>query len=204
MSSFFERIAQLPRSIIVVITGLFFLLFYQTSNHIILWGPWGMPLFPGESGIPFVAWSVVFYISVYAVAPLSIFVIPKQDLARALKALVIIFVAHTTVFILLPTQLPRVHTVPIGFFGDVYRVAVAGVDRPQNCFPSEHVALAVLTVCLIWRRSKKWGLLLALWALCMSISTLTVKQHYIVDVLGGAISGAVVYYVVFRLPPKQA
>lgn len=68
------------------------------------------------------------------------------------------------------------------------------LDEPGNCLPSLHAANAVLCVAVFWwhgpaRRWRFWAL--ALGMLCV-MSTLTFKQHYLVDVLAGlALGGAV-------------
>ncbi len=71
-------------------------------------------------------------------------------------------------------------------------------DSPSNCFPSMHVALAwsigLTWICYLQNRWAQAGVLL--WALGVSVFTLTTKQHYIVDVPAGFIVGAGAWYIV--------
>ena len=65
------------------------------------------------------------------------------------------------------------------------------LDGPGNCLPSLHAANAVLCVAVFWshgpaRRWRFWAF--ALGMLCAG-STLTFKQHYVVDVLAGLVLG---------------
>ena len=73
------------------------------------------------------------------------------------------------------------------------------VDGSNNTFPSGHVALswllfwsAIHTKYMSTKHLSK--LYFGLWAVAMSVSTLTLKQHYIVDVLGGFILALLCYF----------
>ena len=73
------------------------------------------------------------------------------------------------------------------------------LDGSNNTFPSGHVALAWL---LFWgvahsvyaAKHKIAKTLTALWAIGISISTLTLKQHYVVDVVGGFAVAAICFF----------
>lgn len=71
-----------------------------------------------------------------------------------------------------------------------------GQDKPGNTFPSLHVATTVLGALRL--RHRRGGALWLLWAALISVSTLTVKQHFLVDVLGGLAVAFAVHAVVFR------
>lgn len=60
--------------------------------------------------------------------------------------------------------------------------------RPYACFPSMHVATAVFPACiaLYVLKSKAVKTVSLLLAVLISISTVTAKEHYILDVLSGA------------------
>lgn len=73
-------------------------------------------------------------------------------------------------------------------------------DAPDNCFPSLHVALATSLALLLREpeRPRLVRLLAPVWATLVSLSTLTVKQHYAIDVLGGAAVGLGAYALAKR------
>jgi len=60
-------------------------------------------------------------------------------------------------------------------------------DKPMNCFPSIHVYTTVLFTyfILITNRLKKYQIaMMVTWAVSIVLSTLFVKQHVILDVVG--------------------
>lgn len=59
-------------------------------------------------------------------------------------------------------------------------------DAPQNCFPSLHVSSCLLFLEVNWRRPGRVPASLV--ALAIAASTVLVKQHYVLDVLGGMVA----------------
>lgn len=69
------------------------------------------------------------------------------------------------------------------------------VDRPYNCFPSLHVSLSVLAG-LIWaERSRRVGGGMIAVVLLVSLSTLLIRQHVLLDVLSGVALGGLSYCI---------
>jgi membrane-associated phospholipid phosphatase len=58
-------------------------------------------------------------------------------------------------------------------------------DTPNNCFPSMHVALTSVSTWSLRGYAPRYFKLFMLWTLAIILSTLTTKQHYFVDILGG-------------------
>jgi membrane-associated phospholipid phosphatase len=56
-------------------------------------------------------------------------------------------------------------------------------DAPNNCFPSLHVSNCLLLQQFNWTRPSRWPH--AFGAVAIIVSTVLVKQHYVLDVLGG-------------------
>ena len=54
-----------------------------------------------------------------------------------------------------------------------------------NCFPSLHVTFAFLFFYLAYTFHRKLTWHLLIYATLVSLSTLTFKQHYVLDILGG-------------------
>jgi membrane-associated phospholipid phosphatase len=68
-------------------------------------------------------------------------------------------------------------------------------DHPYNCFPSLHTALSVLSF-LYWIQvfpNLKWSM--GAFVLSILISTVTLKQHYIPDVISGILLAIASLYV---------
>ena len=81
---------------------------------------------------------------------------------------------------------------PVVEAGDPFLVLVAFVyanDRPYNCFPSLHVSLTVIASLLWAERRPRLRPVLFAWVVLVALSTLFMKQHYVADVLAGALLG---------------
>jgi len=78
-------------------------------------------------------------------------------------------------------------------------------DPPYNNFPSLHVSNAVFAGLVARRLDRPVGLVALAVAAGISVSTLLVKQHWIVDVVAGiAVASAAYYAIVAPAVPKDA
>ena len=73
------------------------------------------------------------------------------------------------------------------------------IDGSNNTFPSGHVTLAWLLFwavahCKYAAKHKAAKILIGIWATGISVSTLTLKQHYLVDVAGGFAVAAICFF----------
>ena len=81
--------------------------------------------------------------------------------------------------------------------GQAYRL-VYGADVPTNWFPSLHVALAALAAAGLAAHGRWTGIGAVVGALLTAASTLTTKQHYVVDAVGGLVVAAAAWCVAGR------
>jgi len=74
---------------------------------------------------------------------------------------------------------------------------VIALDDPSNCFPSLHVGFAFLAAMFVTGGSQSAWVPFVVWssALLVTITTITTAQHYLIDVLGGAVLALVAYCV---------
>lgn len=70
-------------------------------------------------------------------------------------------------------------------------------------FPSGHSAFFFAMATAIFLYNKKWGVGFFIAAILMNISRIIAGVHYPSDILGGAIIGIVVGYIVFHFVEKQ-
>lgn len=162
-----------------------------------------LPLTHAEQLLPFWPWTGWIYNAVYVFLLVSF--AGMRDLAvasRFLYACLFTQVVAAAVFVAFPTVYPRdLFPLPAGAgAGEVALVElVRAIDRPVNCFPSLHVSTCVLCLAAYahapLRRYRHVALAAAL---LLVASTLTFKQHYAIDLVGGAALGLAAYGIFFR------
>jgi membrane-associated phospholipid phosphatase len=163
---------------------------YLIPNHYPVFTPVELPLTRIDSIIPFVPETIWIYLSEYPLL-ISAFVLTRhpEALNRYVKSILAVLLASALIFILYPTTYPR-DRFPLPpeldpFSRFLFELQRTG-DSPLNCFPSLHVG-SVLTSTLLFRDRPRAFLIFFGWAILICLSTLTTKQHYVWDVLGGAI-----------------
>ena len=138
---------------------------------------------PGEEQLPFLPVFEYLYVLTFLVPALLIVTVRSYDrFLRLLRALGIALLVAYTTYLLFPVYLERPHLEVTSLHTRL--LSWQYLDKPYNHFPSLHVTLSWLAVhsSQVSRRSR---IGLAILASGISISTLFVKQHYIVDVIFG-------------------
>ncbi len=150
------------------------------------------------------AWMIV-YGSLYVfVVLLPVLVVRQQELfRRALQAYLLVMTVAYVGFLLYPTTAPR----PTEVYGDGFapwslRLAYS-LDPPYNCFPSLHVAYSFVSALTCYRVHRGVGAAAAIWAALIGVSTLYTKQHYVVDVIAGALAAYVGHLLFLRRYPRE-
>jgi membrane-associated phospholipid phosphatase len=162
-----------------------FCLFYTLTGNL----HWRTPVMLAPSDIdakiPFAAWTIWLYHSQFFFLALNIHWIKKvENLRHVFYSMALASLLSFLIFTVYPTTLPRSFATDSGLTAKAFAFLYA-LDSAANCFPSLHVSLAWLAAIGVLRESKTIGALMMLWALAITLSTLTTKQHYFVDVIGG-------------------
>lgn len=136
-----------------------------------------------DRGVPFLPWTIAVYLSQFAFMFVALWLSPTSEaLRKMLTAIAIATLISAAIFIVWPSAIER-PAAPGPAFATLYLF-----DVPTNCFPSLHVALAMIAAAM-WphtpTRALAW-----VWALAIAASTLTTRQHVILDVAAGVIVGA--------------
>lgn len=101
------------------------------------------------------------------------------------------------IFYFFPTTVARPEITGNGFFDFGMRI-VYGMDNPYNCFPSIHVLNSMLVCMFLMSYNKSIGF--NIWNVTSNVliilSTLFVKQHFVLDAVS-AIVIAIVMYMIF-------
>ncbi|MFH1154516.1 MAG: phosphatase PAP2 family protein [Pseudomonadota bacterium] len=162
-----------------------FIAIYQVTNRFHIVEPKTLPLTWIDTAIPFIPWTIPIYVS-YLVY--TFVVVARSSDDNELR--IIFFLTHLQLvlsalfFILFPVTFPReqfYYTDPVtSLFNSFWLM----FDAPANCFPSLHTILCLTAIRHSLGKPASW--LYVSWGILIIISTLTCKQHYMVDLVAGA------------------
>src|SRR5262245_57138224 len=157
---------------------------YTFTGRFYLRAPATFELWLPDRLIPFVDWTIWVYGSQFLLLyGCFLGVNSARIISRLVYAISLASLLAFCVFLIYPTEFPRSVTVEEGS-AFAFRFLYS-IDSAANCFPSLHVALAWLSALSLRDERRKAGALAMVWAALISISTLTTKQHYFVDLVGG-------------------
>lgn len=162
--------------------------------------------------IPFCEWFLIFYGSWYFVIVgmhLYLAFYDREVCKRYSKFLVIAMSISTLTILLFPTcQELRPEVFPRDNLLSRIMGYIYAVDDNCGVFPSEHVigAVAVFAAAVHCKSLRSPGTLTAIgiWISLIIVSTVFVKQHSVLDVLGAIVPCAVGYYLAFLRKRQSA
>jgi membrane-associated phospholipid phosphatase len=152
-----------------------------------------------DQRIPFLAGTSFVYFSTYAIFVGPLFLITDlQQFVLVLVAYTLVALVSNLIFLIYPTRVWRQEELPNTHLGLSMLSLFQRVSKPVNSFPSMHTAYALCAALAVYRVCGSWlGGLFGIWALAIAISTLTAKQHVLVDVIGGVAVGLVASGIVY-------
>lgn len=186
LNTILQKIEKLPRLPVIVIAHCLYYICYFLTNQLKVFRLHELPFIFGEEKIPLMEWTAIVYLSAAIMAPLAMLVVKREALGKIIVYGAGLVAVAMTAFVLYPVAYPREITdnFLLGF--------VRSVDAPSNCCPSLHVAACVFLSLCLWRiNGRRTGLLFLLWSTAIIVSTLTTKQHYVIDILAGGILAVV-------------
>lgn len=146
-----------------------------------------------DAAIPFLRWTILLYVLFFAFLPIGYLGVAQEGkkvfyrmavAGIAAKLICLVF------FFVLPTYMPDwpSGTFEIKNFTDWLLQFIYDHDEPNNLFPSIHVLeswLVMRTALAGKKLPKPFKIGISVAAICIILSTLTVKQHLLADVAGG-------------------
>ena len=161
-------------------------------------------LTPIDEAIPLYPWFVFPYMSLYVFFWLPVIVsrnITLRDFWTIAGATAGTFAVAFTVYAIVPSSYPRPTISPdTSFVYYVLAEALYRFDLPNNTLPSTHAAVVTILLAATRRKfGRRTYAIYALWGVSILISTVIVKQHYLVDLVSGIILGAVAFTVTRRI-----
>lgn len=183
---------------------LFFIAYFHLLRHPAQ-PPMVMPLTALDHWIPFQPEALFAYLSLWFYVGLA------PGLQRRLTELLVyglwagaLCLAGLAVFYVWPTAVPALTIDVSGFPGFAM---LQGVDATGNAFPSMHVAIAMFTVLHLDNVLRNagapagWRWLNLAWCAAIVWSTLAIRQHVALDVLGGSALGLAFGWASLRWRP---
>ena len=143
---------------------------------------------PVDDKIPFLPWTVLpycFWFPMIAFYPLIVFRTDPCSYCGYLMTMVMEIVLSVVCYLIYPTSFQR-PAPPDGFWGNFMKFVYHGSYRGLNCAPSLHCSSCFLVICVsficagmsLWVRVFTVSI-----AIMIVLSTLTTKQHTLIDVL---------------------
>lgn len=161
---------------------------YFIVPKIILYKPDVMPFVKLDHAIPFWSWTVLIYLTLYAEVSLIFLTVKNRVILSHLFWAYMISGLILGIFYFL---IPTTHNYPPSVsrcrdYLDEVAVWLRRTDIAANQFPSGHVLFSMLGPFFLLAAGRyRKGTIFLLWGVLISLSTLTVKQHNVVDVVAG-------------------
>jgi membrane-associated phospholipid phosphatase len=156
---------------------------------------------PLDRVLPFWPWTVWFYLPFYA----AIFIMAiagirsRRLFDRALVGVLVTMGIALAGHLLVRAEYPRPTLGAPRDASEAFLAWVHTFDPPGNVFPSLHVAHTMALALILGSERRRLGAVALVMAALLALSTLTTKQHFVVDVAAGlAIALAVSRWVTAR------
>jgi len=162
-----------------------------------------------DKSIPFIPEYIWVYHSMMPVIAATMFftVRSKRLFMTTIISCILASVIINACYALFPSFYPRPEFIPLTLSERLVDLSY-NLDSSCNTFPSGHVAFAFLMYLAIryCRQAKKMPVLkrvYLLWAIGIAFSTLTLKFHYVIDVVGGFAVAMACFYVTKHFIEKK-
>lgn len=187
------------RCLILLVEVSIYCLYFPVSHYVMGLEPYDVST-DLDRAIPFRPEWIYIYAAIFYTAFLPLFLVKERHLFRrvALAYIVIESTALVT-FLLIPVRMTlRPEFVPGDGFTAWGMNLCYYLDLPVNCFPSLHVANAVLGAFACLKVDRLVGGLSFAVGLLIIASTMLVKQHYVADVVAGFALASMAYWFILR------
>lgn len=191
---------------LLILFFLWWITCYVIIQKVTVHFPFALPILtlPGEAGIPFYPEWLPIYTSLYAALPLFYLMFDRRnEVLKIIAAFGVCSTLHFMIFMLLPVRYVLRPDFPAE--QSIFHQAIAliyFIDEPLNTFPSMHVSFSFLMYFSVREFKPRHSTLLLLFAIIVSVSTVIVKQHYILDVIFAIALSYLVYLIAIRQEKK--
>lgn len=139
-----------------------------------------------DTKIPFESIFIIFYFIYYLFVAGILFSYwnDEKNFKAISNSIIFITAISLIIFQLFQTRTDRPDLHPVTIF-DKLVYYLYSLDDPTNGFPSLHASLTTISTCFVYEQNKNLFKFVLPIAILIIVSTLLIKQHYIIDVLGG-------------------
>ncbi|WP_375772521.1 phosphatase PAP2 family protein [Archangium gephyra] len=201
LSAWLERQNKL---VLAVAAAVAHALLYGAPNRIHLAEPVELPMTWVDRAVPFLPLTLWIYLSAYLLVFIAFALCRRPgSSARFIFAFFTVVGLATLVHWMWPTVYPRAEfPVPpdASPFMHWMMARFRELDSPASCLPSLHVAAAFLSAFAVLGERDRHAPALLVWAALIWASTLTTKQHYMVDGLAGLLLAVGVWALFYARP----
>jgi hypothetical protein len=176
---------------------------YFSANHFPILKPQQLPMTWLDRAIPFLPNTVwiymseyVFFVAVYASCR------DMANLNKYLYSYLALQIISVVIFYFWPTTYPRSEFPLSEDMNALTYYAFSNlrvVDAPTNCCPSLHVSSVYLSSFIFLDDQRGKFPIFFTWGTAIALSTLTTKQHYVVDVITGLFMAMLFYWIFHRM-----
>lgn len=143
-----------------------------------------------EASLPYWGWMVFPYLSMnvfYGLAPFCCG--SRAELRILVRRMAAAIGVAAAFFLLYPTRLPESKPDPVTAVDRLY-YQLLNIDFPNNCFPSLHVAFAIILASVYVRPFRGWQRwAVGGWFAIIALSTVLARQHFVLDASAGWLLG---------------
>lgn len=197
LNKMIPKFAVFPLICVIILQFLVYLgtkAITQNSVHV-------YPMLPIDNYIPFIPWFIYIYVGCYIhwyVTYVLVAHTSKSHFLRFMNAVAISYIICGIIYLAMPTTIDRPYIGNIGRIAGFLLTTIYSADTPVNLFPSMHCLISWL--CWIgMRRQKKIPLWYRVFTFVLGIlvcvSTVTVKQHFFIDIVAGILVAEVSWFI---------
>lgn len=152
---------------------------------------------------PFLMWTVWPYLALLlADVVLPFLVVDRSHFLTMLRAYGVATSANVATWVVFPTTYPRPPLPQDDSWTQGLYALLMSVDAPGNCLPSGHITIPFVACWAVSRQGSRWAA--PAWVGCalLAPTILTLKQHYVWDLLAGFATACLGMAVATRWPAR--
>lgn len=142
----------------------------------------------------------VYWFLYVAVGLIILAVINKKNYFRMFTSIVAGMLICYVIYYFYPSTVPRPIITSNDLVSNIVKF-IYSADKPYNCFPSIHVLNSFFISIFLIKSIKNKNIHVVCYVsfILITLSTLFVKQHYILDAVSAIILGGIIYFVVMAV-----